>query len=197
MSYDPNTFKFYAENASEYAAKRTKPSKTLKTFIGLLPQRGRVLELGCGAGLEAHYLHGLGFDITATEGNPELAKFAIERLGDRAKVMQFDQLVEENSYDGIWANMCLLHAPWDQLNQIIRSIKVALKPGGSLMASFKSGDGAARDRLDRYYNLPTKDMLADKFKSSANWAELHITSGESGIGHDGTPYNVMWVRAIA
>lgn len=165
------------------------------TFINQLPERGRVLELGCGAGLEAHYMHEQGFDITATEGNPELAKFAIKRLGKHAKVMRFDELDEQLIFDGIWANMCLLHAPWDQLGDIIKATHRALKPSGLLMASFKSGDGAARDRLDRYYNLPTKEMLAEKFQMAADWNELKITPGESGIGHDGTHYNVMWVSA--
>lgn len=195
MSYDPKTYQFYAANAAEYAVKRTKPSTTLSAFLEKLPDRGRILELGCGAGLEAQHMHSQGFDVTATEGNPELAKFAVQRLGERAKIMRFDELSDNRLYDGIWANMCLLHAPWDQLDPIIASINHALKDNGLLMASFKSGDGAGRDKLDRYYNLPTPQMLQAKFETSASWGNLELTSGKGGIGHDGTPYDVLWVSA--
>lgn len=86
MSYDQNTFKFYADNAAQYAAKRTKPSKTLHGFLSELPSGASVLELGSGAGLEAAFIRDQGFKVTATEGNPELGKYAIERLGDDARL---------------------------------------------------------------------------------------------------------------
>ncbi|WP_299347927.1 class I SAM-dependent methyltransferase [uncultured Maritalea sp.] len=195
MSYDPKTFQFYADNAQEYASRRTKPSKTLTSFLEALPNAGRVLELGCGAGLEAQHMQSQGLDVTATEGNPELAKFAIERLGDRVKIMRFDELSDIGLYDGIWANMCLLHAPWDELDLIIKKIHTALKPGGLLMASFKSGEGAGRDKLDRYYNLPTKKMLNDKFSGAAAWQRCEVIEKPGGIGHDGTLYEVLFVIA--
>ena len=91
--------------------------------------------------------------------------------------------------------MCLLHAPWDELDGIITRIQKALKTDGLLMASFKSGNGAGRDKLDRYYNLPTKEALEQKFAKATNWSELQLTTGEGGIGHDGTPYDVLWVSA--
>jgi len=195
MTYDKKTFQFYADNAQEYAEKRTKPSKMLMTFLERVPPTGSVLELGCGAGLESEYMKSLGLNITATEGNPELAKFAIKRLGSSAKIMRFDELSDQITYDGVWANMCLLHAPWDTLPSIIKSIHEALKPGGLLMASFKSGEGAARDKLDRYYNLPTQEDLQKRFETSATWAELILEQGHSGVGHDGTPYDTLWVKA--
>lgn len=197
MSYDPKTFQFYADNAKEYAGRRTKPSKTLTSFLEALPKAARILELGCGAGLEAQHMQNQGFDVTATEGNPELAKFAIERLGECVKIMRFDELSDIGLYEGIWANMCLLHAPWDELDEIIKKINTALKPNGLLMASFKSGAGGGRDKLDRYYNLPTSEMLSQKFESAASWRSLHITAGDGGTGFDGTPYKVLWVHARA
>lgn len=195
MSYDQNTFNFYAKNAAEYAAKRTKPSKTLVKFLSLLPEDASILELGSGAGLEALHMRNQGFKVLATEGNPELGKFAIARLGTDAKIMRFDELEEVQTFDAVWANMCLLHTPWEALDDIIGRIHNALKPNGLLMASFKSGTGASRDKLDRYYNLPTEDALMQKFSEAANWSDLHLTAGEGGIGHDGTPYNVLWVSA--
>jgi len=195
VSYDAKTFQFYADNAQEYASRRTKPTKMLSVFLAEMVKSAAILELGCGAGLEAQYMQSKGFDVTATEGNPELAKFAVKRLGDSVKIMRFDELADQNCYDGIWANMCLLHAPWDELDAIIGVIHNALKPNGLLMASFKVGDGAKRDRLERYYNLPTKEALLEKFSANAPWTDIKITPGDSGVGHDGAGYNAVWVSA--
>ncbi len=195
MTYDKETFQFYADNAAQYANRREKISKTLPTFLGRLQKGVRVLELGSGAGLEAAYMLDQGFDILATEGNPELGKYAHERLGERLKIMRFDQLTATHEFDGIWANMCLLHAPWDALDEIIGKIHGALKPDGLLMASFKSGNGAQRDHLDRYYNLPTQEALEAKFQNAAPWKNLELTKGEGGIGFDNKPYDVLWVSA--
>ena len=111
--------------------------------------------------------------------------------------MRFDELAAHQEFDGIWANMCLLHAPWDALDDIIGKIHHALKPGGVLMASFKSGEGAARDHLERYYNLPTAEALEAKFASAAHWNELSLSKGEGGVGYDNKPYDVLWVTARA
>lgn len=195
MSYDPKTFAFYAENAEQYAHKRTKPSKTLSGFIATLPTGAHVLELGCGAGLEARHMRDNGFKVTATEGNPALAELAKENLGEPARIMRFDELEDEAVYDAIWANMCLLHAPWDSLSDIIARAHRALKPDSHLWASFKIGDGAGRDKLGRYYNLPTPEMLEQKLKASAPWQRFALKDGDSGVGADDEPYQSIWCIA--
>ncbi len=75
MSYDSETFAFYTKNAEQYAHQRTKPSQTLSDFIATLPTGGHILELGCGAGLEARHMRDNGFHVTATEATPPLPKW--------------------------------------------------------------------------------------------------------------------------
>ncbi|AVX03027.1 hypothetical protein MXMO3_00481 [Maritalea myrionectae] len=195
MSYDPKTFAFYAENAKQYAHRRTKPSETLSKFIATLPPGSHILELGCGAGLEARHMRDNGFEVTATEGNPALAAEAERNFGAPVKVMRFDELDDEAAYDAIWANMCLLHAPWESLSDIIEKAHRALKPDGHLWASFKVGEGAGRDKLGRYYNLPTPEMLEQKFKASAPWQLFALKDGAGAEGADGESYQSIWCIA--
>ena len=58
-----------------------------------------------------------------------------------------------------WANACLLHVPRDELAGVLGLIRRALKPAGTFYASYKTGDGAGRDTLNRYYNYPSPDWL--------------------------------------
>lgn len=193
--FDQDTFAFYAKNADLYAQRRTKVSQSLSHFLQRLSPGARILEIGCGAGLEAQYMQSQGFDILATEGNPKLGAYAQQKLGDKAKILRFDEIDFDNEFDGIWANMCLLHAPWDELPTILRSLQQALKQGGLLMASFKKGDGPKRDKLGRYYNLPTEDDLRTQF-AQIPWQSLSLHGGIGGVGCDGEPYEVVWCEAL-
>lgn len=195
MSYDPETFAFYAQNAKTYAGRRQKPSDTLLVFLKTLPQGASILELGCGAGLEASYMKAQGFNVTPTEGNPALAAEAEQNFGAPVQIMRFDELEAGESYNAVWANMCLLHAPWESLEDILQRIHKALAPGGVLWASFKIGQGEKRDELGRYYNLPTKSMLSDKFSTAADWAQIEQIEGVGGVGADNQPYQSIWCVA--
>lgn len=195
MSYDPDTFAFYAENAKSYATRRQKPSDTLIQFLDTLPKGASILELGCGAGLEARHMKDQGFAVTPTEGNPALAAEAEKNFGSPVNIMRFDELKATNEFDAIWANMCLLHAPWESLSNIIARIHHALKPDGVIWASFKTGDGAKRDELGRYYNLPTPEMLQQTFKNAAPWHSFRQQEGVGGVGADNQAYHSIWCIA--
>ncbi|MCF4099378.1 class I SAM-dependent methyltransferase [Maritalea mediterranea] len=195
MSYDPETFAFYARNAKSYATRREKVSDTLHHFLAALPAAAEILELGCGAGLEARHMKDQGFRVTPTEGNPALAQEAEQNFGAPVAIMRFDELEAEHKFDAIWANMCLLHAPWETLDQIFARIHRALKPAGVLWASFKVGNGAQRDELGRYYNLPTRPALMQKLDGAAPWTRLDHRAGAGGVGADNQPYQSIWCIA--
>jgi SAM-dependent methyltransferase len=88
-----------------------------------------------------------GFDVDPTDGTPEIARKAEERLGRRVRVMCFDELDALEVYDAIWASASLLHVLRSSLPQILALIFKALKPGGLHFASYKGGDAEGRDRF--------------------------------------------------
>ena len=55
-----------------------------------------------------------GFDVTPTDGSPEMAEVASRRLGRPVGTLLFHDLDEVEAYDGVWANACLLHVPRDR-----------------------------------------------------------------------------------
>ena len=103
-----------------------------------------------------------GFDVSPTDGSPEMAEVASRRLGRPVGTLLFHDLDAVEAYDGVWANACLLHVPRPELAHMLSLIWRALKPGGVFYASFKTGDAEGRDTLNRYYNYPSPDWLRDQ-----------------------------------
>ncbi|MCP4618914.1 MAG: class I SAM-dependent methyltransferase [Bradyrhizobium sp.] len=176
---DDATLQFYRRNAEAYAKREiTSRHARLTKFLALLPPGAAILELGCGAGGDAAEMLARGYDVTPTDGSPEMAEVASRRLGRPVKTLLFHDIDAVEAYDGVWANACLLHVPRDQLANVLALIRRALKPGGAFYASYKSGDGDGRDALDRYYNYPTEDWLRVTYANSGAWSDLSIETGE-------------------
>jgi SAM-dependent methyltransferase len=84
----------------------------------------RLLDLGCGTGLDAVRMAGRGHRVTATDWSPEM----VRRTGDRARQEQG----ESGSYDGAYSNLGALNCV-PRLVDVSRECARLLKPGGHLV----------------------------------------------------------------
>jgi SAM-dependent methyltransferase len=169
---DETTLQFYRNNARSYADWAKGPSTRLRGFLALLPSGGSILELGCGAGNHSAVMLAEGFSVRATDGSPEMAEIASQRLGHPVEAMRFDELDAHNAYDGVWASACLLHVPRDELAGILARIHRALKPSGLFYASYKMGESDGRDSLGRYYSYVSPEWLEATYASAGPWTTL-------------------------
>ena len=187
---DEATLQFYRQNAEAYAGWAKAPSTRLAGFLGLLPAGGAILEPGCGAGNHSAVMLAEGFSVRATDGSPEMAEIASRRLGHPVEAMRFDQLDGHEAYDGVWASACLLHVPRDELAGILGKIHRALKPSGVFYASYKMGEGDARDSLGRYYSYVSREWLEMTYASAGSWITL---SSDTNViqSFDETPANML------
>jgi cyclopropane fatty-acyl-phospholipid synthase-like methyltransferase len=193
MSDEP-TSSFYRDNAATYAAReRTLPIRRLDAFLSKLEPGAAVLELGCGAGHDSAYMLSKGFDVTPTDGSAELASEAETLLGRPVEIMRFEELDEDEAFDGVWAEASLLHVPRAQLPDVFARILRALKPGGLFHATFKAGDDEGHDGFGRYYNYLSAELLSDLL-STAGWHSVVISEGD-GSGYDGKPTRWLSMRA--
>ena len=119
-----------------------------------------------------------GFDVEPTDGSPEMAAEASSHLGRPVQTLLFHDIDKVDTYDGVWANACLLHVPRSELAQVLTLIWRALKPGGYLYASFKTGDAEGRDTFNRYYNYPSADWLRTNYADAGSWSSISIETGE-------------------
>jgi SAM-dependent methyltransferase len=187
---DETTLQFYRENAEAYAGWAKAPSTRLRGFLALLPPGGSILELGCGAGNHSAVMLAEGFSVRATDGSPEMAGIASQRLGHPVEAMRFDQLDANGAYDGVWASACLLHVPRDELAGILARVHRALRPSGLFYASYKMGEGDGRDSLGRYYNYASPEWLEAIYASAGPW--ITLSSDRNVIqSFDETPANML------
>jgi SAM-dependent methyltransferase len=187
---DETTLTFYRENAQSYADWAKAPSTRLRGFLALLTPGSAILELGCGAGNHSAVMLAEGFSVRATDGSPEMASIAAQRLGHPVEAMRFDELDAHEAYDGVWASACLLHVPRDELTGILARIHRALKPSGVFYASYKMGESDGRDSLGRYYSYVSPEWLETTYASSGQWITL---SSETSViqSFDETPANML------
>ena len=171
---DDDTLQFYRRNAEAYAGWAKAPSTRLVGFLAQLAPGASILELGCGAGNHSAEMLSRGFKVRVTDGSPEMAEIASRRLNHPVEAMLFDELDEQEAYDGVWASACLLHVPRDELAGILARIHRALKPDGLFYASYKmdEGHGDGRDSLGRYYNYLSREWLEATYAASGAWRQI-------------------------
>lgn len=196
-THDPKTLAFYDAEAEAYAARgdRSNVSGSLRTFLARLAPGTHVLDLGSGDGRHSAAMIEAGFEVTALDGSAGLAAIASRRLGKPVRGARFDELEDVEAFDAVWAHASLLHVPAEGLADILARIHRALKPGGRLFASFKSGNAEGRDDLGRYYNYPAKDQLAARLAASAAWQHVEIEE-TGGSGYDGKPTDWLFLHAV-
>jgi SAM-dependent methyltransferase len=178
MSADPRTIAVYDAKAGDYADRfaSTEPNRHLSAFIAALSGGAHVLDLGCGPGTASAFLRTAGHVPDPVDASPAMVRLANERHDIGARLATFDDIDAVASYDGVWANFSLLHAPRADLPRHLAALHRALKPGGLFHLGMKTGSGEARDGLDRLYSYFT---VAELHGLLAN-ADFTVTSTSEG-----------------
>jgi SAM-dependent methyltransferase len=183
--YDSQTLEFYEREAPVYTASGCNGvARHIPDFLKRLTPGAKILELGCGGGIDAAYMIAQGHNVTATDGCAAIAKQAEARLGRPVRVMRFDELDAVAEYDAVVASASLLHVPRAQLSSVLTRVWRALKPGGWHVATYKGGGFEGRDRFGRYFNYPDRDQLLDSYRDAVPWLDIEIVESIGG-GYDG------------
>ncbi|PJI92943.1 methyltransferase family protein [Yoonia maricola] len=190
---DARTIATYNAKAQEYARIVTndQPDQSLQDFINLLPKGGAVLDLGCGPGAASFHMQNAGLVPDPIDASEKMVAIAQEKFGLNARLGQFDDVAGVAIYDGVWANFSLLHAPRDDLPRYFNALFQATKPGGVLHVGMKTGEGTARDAINRLYTYVTVGDLSRLF-TDAGYAVTFVKEGkEAGLAGTIDPFAIM------
>jgi SAM-dependent methyltransferase len=185
MSTDKETLNVYDAKAEEYANLVVDTQDTqLTDFMAKLPSGARVLDLGCGPGAAAGKMAKAGMTVDATDASPGMVELAQKQPGVTVWQATFDEITGDAIYDGIWANFSLLHAERSDMPRHLAALRTALKPEGLFHIGMKSGTGAKRDGIGRYYTFYTVEELKG-LVSTAGFDPIATQTGEE-VGLAGT-----------
>ena len=156
---DP-TNKYYTDKAKDFydGTVNLDMEDLYRPFLELIPDRGKILDAGCGSGRDSLYFRRMGYDVVAFDYSEELVKLASDLIGFPVLHMSFDDVDFVEEFDGIWACASLLHVPKSAMNMVIDKMALALKSTGILYASFKYGN-KEEIRKDRYFSDYTETEI--------------------------------------
>ncbi|OAN78455.1 hypothetical protein A8B82_08730 [Sulfitobacter sp. EhC04] len=181
---DPQTLAVYDAQADDYERmmhNEAAADPIWRSFVAACPKGGVVLDLGCGPGNYARLLAGEGLRVTALDASPEMARRAGLIAGVTARHGFFEDVTEQDAYDGIWASFSLLHAPRDALPGHLTRLRDALKPGGTFFIGMKTGTGGGRDDLGRHYEYYSREELEKLLQTAGFSPEQHWTGYGKGL----------------
>ncbi|MBA3825325.1 MAG: class I SAM-dependent methyltransferase [Ktedonobacterales bacterium] len=180
-----------------------KPSPTRARYLELLrqllPAQGRILEIGCGAGVPvardlAAEAEVVGVDISATQ--IALARQAVHQATFiAADITQMD--FPPATFDAVVSFYAILHIPRALHAELFTSVARWLRPGGVFVASLGAQDSPDMVEAD-WLGVP---MFFSHFDAATTiallrQAGLHLTHAEVvAEDEDGVAVPFLWVLA--
>ena len=160
----------YYENNAKHLSQRYESAKvdTIHSLLlKIFPSKSYLLEIGCGSGRDAGFMHQNGYDILAIDGSREMiaeAKRCHSELASSLEVMKIpdDLQFESSSFDGVYSIATLMHLDKSAIDRTIETVAMILKSGSKFFFSVSIQrddlDDQGKDEKGRYFTgtPPTK-----------------------------------------
>ena len=154
MKFDKQTIEFYNTNAQKYSSYSYEHEKgeLYQKFLNYLPEKGSILDAGCGAGWDTKFFLKNGYTVTALDASVKLLE-VIETHKNLEKIENdFLNFKSKIIFDGIWASFSLQHLPKSDFKPALKLLKNSLSETGFFYIGIHEGNKEIRDTLGRYYS---------------------------------------------
>ena len=156
----------YDENAESFriGTKDHDVSQNIAALIDALPKEKTldILDFGCGPGRDMCVFKSMGHRPVGLDGSKEFCKMAVKQSGCPTLNQQFLKLeLEENRYDGIFANASLFTVPSQELPRVLKDLHSALRKDGILFSSNPRGsaEGWQGQRYGHYMEFEASETF--------------------------------------
>ncbi|MEP6730675.1 MAG: class I SAM-dependent methyltransferase [bacterium] len=131
----------YDEGSADYGDFFTQPHSFIdverQQFIDLLPVGSKILDCGCGPGIDTERFTDLGYDVTAIDLSDRFVEFTKRRV-PAASVHKMDMRTlafPDGTFDGLWSSFSLLHVRAADMKSTLDGFRSVLRPGGIFFAA--------------------------------------------------------------
>ena len=189
------TLDYYNKNSEEYfnSTLNVDMTNTYKEFLKLVPEGGKILDLGCGSGRDSMNFMKLGYEVIAVDGAKKLAKRASVLLGKEVIVSTFEELELKEKFHGIWACASLLHIKREDLKTVLNNLYNNLDDNGVFYMSFKYGEKEYVDDKNRYFNCFTDESIISFINENTKYNILGLYITEDKLGRVN---EIKWLNVI-
>lgn len=139
----------------------------------LLEQGARVLDLGCGSGIDLALLANAGFKGTGVDSSPAMVETARKiHAHSGVEILEKNFLflsLSESSYDGVWANLSFNELAPEVLQRLLAICFKGVRVGGVIGAVLYEGSGNFEDEaggVTRRIHLYTEKALCSMFEQT-------------------------------
>ena len=110
-------------------------------FIQQLSAGSKILDCGCGPGMDAEKFSQLGYNVTAIDLSERFVSLTKERVQTATVKKMYMRHLEfpQASFDGLWASFSLLHIRASDIEQTRSGFRIVLRPHGLLFAAVHRG----------------------------------------------------------
>lgn len=194
MNHLEKTQETYRQIAAAYAEANALSSSSMAgqiaKFAALLPPGSRVLDVGCGPGMDTAVLHQHNLQAIGLDYSHEMMLAGRAVQGNRGPFVRADmrRLPVGGPIAGLWVCASLLHLVREEVLPTLHEFHRVLQPGGILYLSVKLGAGeawvgnpydAAQQRFFTYWQPEALDVLLET-------AAFHIIDGWQETGRRDT-----------
>ncbi len=177
------TIDYYNQNAQDFYADTVAVDMSVlyAKFLTLLPEQGKILDVGCGSGRDALFFKQQGHEVLAFDASESLCDLAGELLQQPVLNMTFNDIHWQNQFSGIWACASLLHCPENELTTVFTKLQAALIENGVMYVSFKYGD-LTREKGGRVFTDLNEGKLQQLVAQQAGLHAIEIwLSGDNRL----------------
>ena len=196
------TLAYYEDNAKQLSQRYE--SAQVDTIHALLlntfSSNAHLLEVGCGSGRDASFMHQSGYDVLAIDGSMEMiaeAKQHHSELADKLEVIKVpDELHFAPSYfDGVYSIATLMHLSKDEIDITIEQVAMILNPGGKFLFSVSiqrdDVDTQGKDENGRHFTSMSEIEWISCCETHGLLLE-HAEKTTDGLDRDG----IVWLTCI-
>ncbi|KKW13768.1 MAG: hypothetical protein A2898_01960 [Candidatus Kerfeldbacteria bacterium RIFCSPLOWO2_01_FULL_48_11] len=168
----------------------------IQIFSRMVGKGAKVLDLGCGPGIETKKLVEKGLSVYGLDLSEKLLDIA-KKDNPTVEFTQGDmrQLpYADGQFDGVFAKASLLHIKKDDIDQVLSEIRRVLRPKGIFHAAVKQGEGEKEETEDDYgysYKRFFSYWQPEEFKRLLTERGFNITNS------DILKRSFTWIRIIA